>query len=194
MESKWKHAKKGSLKTPLAAVKYPEKCSCQGCGTCDSPPEKIVIEYLYLDLQTCERCIGTDQVLEEVVKELIPALQLAGYEVEYEKIEMETEESARKHRFLSSPTIRVNGIDICQSVAENSCGCCSEISGTDVDCRVFEFEGETYEVPPAKMLARSVLQVIFGRIEHTGSVEEYKLPENLKEFFDGKKNQVNEKE
>jgi hypothetical protein len=81
-------------------------CSC-GCG--ESSGKKVLVEYLYLDLQTCERCIGTDKVLAGVLTILTPALQLAGYEVEYHKIEMRTAEIAEKHQFLSSPTIRVNG-------------------------------------------------------------------------------------
>jgi ACR3 family arsenite efflux pump ArsB len=67
---------------------------------------------------------------------LTPTLNIAGFEVEYNKIEMNTAEVAKQYKFLSSPTIRVNSQDICQSVEENSCGCCSDISGTDVNCRV----------------------------------------------------------
>ncbi|SHI86439.1 DUF2703 domain-containing protein [Parasporobacterium paucivorans] len=162
-------------------------CSCGSNGTSD---KKILVEYLYLDLQTCDRCIGTDNVLVEVMMVLTPALNIAGYEVEYNNIEMKTEELARQYQFLSSPTIRVNGRDVCQSVAENNCGCCGEISGTDVDCRVFEYEGETYEVAPKKMLAEAILQMVFGQTESGCDNGEYELPENLKTFFEGKKNQA----
>ena len=150
--------------------------------------KKTVVEYLYLDLQTCDRCIGTDNVLDEVMTVLTPALQLAGYDIEYRKIEIKTEELAREHQFLSSPTIRVNGNDVCQSVAENNCGCCSDISGTDVDCRIFEYEGEKYEVPPQEMLAKAVLKGVFGTIQDGCGCGcgEYELPKNLKTFFDGK--------
>ena len=37
-------------------------------------------------------------------------------------------------------------VDICKDVKESDCGCCGEISGTQVDCRVFEYEGKLYEV------------------------------------------------
>ncbi|NLE23762.1 MAG: DUF2703 domain-containing protein, partial [Clostridiaceae bacterium] len=67
------------------------------------------------------------------------------------------------------------------------CGCCSEISGTDVDCRVFEYNGETYEVAPKEMLAESILQSVFGQSENGCSCDGYKLPENLKNFYEGKK-------
>lgn len=68
---------------------------------------EALVEYLYLDLNTCERCIGTDLELVEVLDVLTPALRLADYDVQYKKVEMSTAELAREHRFLSSP-IRVN--------------------------------------------------------------------------------------
>jgi glutaredoxin len=163
-------------------------CSC-GCET-DSI-KKIVVEYLYLDLETCDRCIGTDNVLDDVMMVLTPALQIAGFEVDYKKVEMKTAEIASQNKFLSSPTIRVNGKDICQSVAENSCGCCSDISGTDVSCRVFEYNGQSYEVPPKEMIAEAVLNAIFGQATDGCSCGKYELPENLKEFYEGKKNKSN---
>lgn len=151
--------------------------------------KKIAVEYLYLDLHACDRCIGTDSVLDEVMIILTPALKLAGYDVEYSKTEIETKELALKYQFLSSPTIRVNGKDICQSVAENSCGCCSEISGTDVDCRVFEYKGENYEIPPKEMLAEAILHTVFGMSGGGCTCGDYKLPENLRTFFNGKNNE-----
>ncbi|MEA5144347.1 MAG: DUF2703 domain-containing protein [Oscillibacter sp.] len=160
--------------------------SCCSCGYEASSEKKIVVEYLYLDLKTCDRCIGTDNVLDEVMLTLTPALELAGYEVEYKKVKMDTAKIAEQFRFLSSPTIRVNGQDICHSVAENSCGCCSDISGTDVDCRVFEYNGDTFEVPPKEMLAKAVLQTVFGQTETGCSCGDYTLPDNLKAFFKGK--------
>lgn len=161
--------------------------SCCSCGYEASSEKKIAIEYLYLDLQTCNRCIGTDAVLDEVMAVLTPALKLAGYEVEYSKIEMEAPELARQFQFVSSPTIRVNGWDIFQSVDENSCDCCSEISGADVDCRVFEYNGKSYEVPPKEMLAEAILKAVFGRPESGCFCGNYELPDNLKNFYEGKK-------
>lgn len=160
--------------------------SCCSVGTLEHSDKKLLVEYLYLDLQTCDRCIGTDKVLDEVLLVLNPALSLAGYEVVYNKILMETAEIAIKHRFLSSPTIRINGHDICQAVSESNCGCCSEISNTDVDCRVFEFNGENYEVPPKEMLAEDILKAVFLQAAKENPFIEYELPDNLKQFFQGK--------
>jgi len=158
---------------------------CCSCG-CESPGKKVLIDYLYLDLQTCDRCIGTDKVLDEVLLTLTPALSLSGYTVEYKKTEMKTAEIAKQYEFLSSPTVRVNGRDICSSVKESSCGCCGEISGTDVSCRVFEYNGEGYEVPPKEMLSEAILKAVFGEAESKRCTGGFKLSENLKAFYEGK--------
>jgi NAD-dependent dihydropyrimidine dehydrogenase PreA subunit len=162
------------------------------CGNEDdyTKPKTVQVEYLYLDLNTCERCIGTDQELREVLLTLSPALALAGYAIEYRKVEMTTRELAMQHRFLTSPTIRVNGCDICATVAENDCGCCGEISGTQVDCRVFEYDGETFEVPPKAMLAESILSVVFGNQTEIQPQGGYTMPENLRSFYEGKRSKA----
>lgn len=160
-------------------------CSCD-CG--EITEKKVLVEYLYLDLKRCDRCIGTDSVLDEVMMVLTPSLQLAGFKVDYKKVEVESAELAIQFQFLSSPTIRINGKDIIQSVQENSCGCCSEISNSEVDCRVFEYSGETYEVPPKEMLAAAILKKVFGVRDNGCSCGDYALPENLRVFFEGKNN------
>ena len=163
-----------------------DKVSCCACDSSTKSERGVLIEYLYLDLNTCDRCIGTEQELDMVVSTLSPALNLAGYTVEYRKIEIISEEVAEKHEFLSSPTVRVNGKDVCQSVVENNCGCCGQISGTDVDCRIFEYNGGTYEVAPKEMLAEAIFKGLFGMTEDNRVCSEYRLPGNLKTFFVGK--------
>ena len=159
-------------------------CCCSNTVT----TEKIItIDYLYLDLDTCERCVGTDKVLESVLAELEPSFKLAGYSLKYNKVEIETEDIAKAYRFLSSPTIRVNGNDICESVEENNCDCCGDIAGTDVDCRTFSYNGESYEVPPKEMLAESIMKLAFTPQPSSCCQGKYELPDNLKKFFDGKK-------
>ncbi|NCB51274.1 MAG: DUF2703 domain-containing protein [Clostridia bacterium] len=177
----------GTVASECSSGEQPTEEPCCSCGGGPAFEKKIVVEYLYLDLQTCDRCIGTDAVLDEVMAALTPALRLAGFDTDYNKIEMKTAELAVRFKFLSSPTIRVNGQDICESVNENSCGCCGEISGTDVDCRVFDYNGAAYEVPPREMLAEAILKSIFGA-PCGCSCTEYKLPDNLRNFYEGKNN------
>lgn len=152
---------------------------------------KVIIEYLYLDLNVCNRCVGTDEVLDEVVKIITPTLHLAGYEIIQQKIEMSTPEIAAQYRFLSSPTIRVNGKDISgngyySSVEENDCTCCSNIVGTNIECRVFRYGNEIYEIPPREMLANAILQTLFSCAKDEIS-DDYTMPENLKLFYQNKK-------
>jgi len=149
--------------------------------------KEVKIEYLYLDLNTCDRCMGTDRVLEEVVAALTPALELAGYRVAYSKIEMSTPQLAEKYGFVSSPTIKVNGHDICGQIKENSCAACSDIGGTAINCRVYTYEGRDYEVPPAEMLAQEILKVVFASSITYRVSPRYALPQNLRDFYNGKK-------
>ncbi len=171
-----------------------DECGC-GCGcetdagdcNCGTAAQKqAVIEYLYLDLHTCERCMGTEQVLDSVMQVIAPALELAGFAVTYRKIEVANEQTAAQYRFLASPTIRVNGADIGGALQENDCGCCSDISGTDVTCRTFAYDGQTYDVPPKEMLAGAILTAIFAPASDSCTGGAYTLPENLAAFYRGK--------
>ncbi|MDD6468001.1 MAG: DUF2703 domain-containing protein [Erysipelotrichaceae bacterium] len=61
------------------------------------------------------------------------------------------------------------------SEVELSCGCCSDIAGSNIDCRVFEYEGIIYEVPTKEILT------------DTEPIDvAYVMPENLKHFYEGK--------
>ena len=155
-------------------------CCCSGNKT----EKEIKIEYLFLDLNTCDRCVGTDGVLDEVMDVLRPVLELAGYRVIYRKRKINSVQLAEKYHFLSSPTILVNRQDIFGTIMENDCGCCGEIAGVKVDCRVFEHDGKTYEVPTKEMLTDAILRTVYNPA--SCCCEEYQLPENLKRFFDGK--------
>ena len=169
-----------------------DECSC-GCGCsiaeAESHKNRLFIEYLYLDLHSCDRCIGTDAVLEKVISILRPALELAGYEISYKKTEMTTAQIAQQYKFLSSPTIRLNGNDIFGDIKENNCGCCGEIAGTEVECRVFEWAGKQYEVPTEHVMADAILHAV-SKTEKNADCA-YTMPENLKRFYDGKNRKKN---
>lgn len=159
-------------------------CGCTAEHETVTNNKKLQIEYLYLDLHTCDRCIGTNVVLKEVIDTLSPVLSMAGYEVDYKECEMTTIQIAEQYHFLSSPTIRVNGRDIFGEIKESDCGCCGEIAGTNIDCRVFEYEGKTYEVPTKEILTDAILRSIYT--EHSCVCTPYIMPDNLKRFYEGK--------
>ena len=177
------YAREDGRKVSVQGSKLKKAVLSGGCKM--TSKKSLRIEYLYLDLATCDRCIGTDEVLEEVLKVLQPTLELAGYEVGYQKIEIDSAQQAEAYQFLSSPTIRINGLDIMGEILETSCGCCSEISGTDVDCRSYAYKGRIYHIPPKEMLAKAILSAVFGTRQQC-VCETYSLPENLRRFFEGK--------
>ena len=162
---------------------------CRGVknGLGEAPSaQDVLVEYLYLDNETCDRCISAEDALDGVMDVLRPALAMAGRRVAYCKTEVATAEMAVQLRFEASPTIRVNGRDVCGEVEENDCACCSDISGTDVDCRVWESGGQTYEVPPKELLAEEILKAVFFPSERSCGCCPYELPENLALFYAGK--------
>ncbi|EYE87521.1 ferredoxin [Fervidicella metallireducens AeB] len=168
-------------------------CSCSS-GCCNevninNEKGKIVIDFLYLDLTTCDRCQGTDKNLEEALKDVSNVLETTGVEVEVNKVNVINEELALKYRFKSSPTIRVNGRDIQLDIKESLCKCCGDLCGEDVDCRVWVYQGKEYDSPPKAMIIESILKEVYGTKDTFVEEDEYILPENLKKFYAGMKKQ-----
>ncbi|NLJ26067.1 MAG: DUF2703 domain-containing protein [Firmicutes bacterium] len=164
-------------------------CSCG--GVCCTPQEEklITIDFLYLDLSVCQRCQGAEISLDRAIQEVSGVLQAAGFGVIVNKINITSNELAIQHRFLSSPTIRINGNDIALDVKESSCTDCGDLCGEDVDCRVWVYDGVEYNEPPKALIVNAILKEIYGeRKAEPQSREEYYLPENLRVFFDGLSN------
>ena len=60
-----------------------QDCSCSG-GSCCTPEQerkKIEIDFLYLDLNTCQRCQGAESNLDQAINDVTAVLKAAGYEV-----------------------------------------------------------------------------------------------------------------
>jgi hypothetical protein len=153
----------------------------------ESKKKRVEIDFLYLDLSTCTRCQGTDRTLDEALDEVSQVLKATGTEVVVNKINVISEELALKHRFVSSPTIRVNGRDIQMDVKESLCESCGDLCGEEVDCRVWVYEGVEYTVPPKAMIIEAILREVFGRQDVEPVQQPYVLPENLKRFYAAKR-------
>ena len=89
---------------------------------------------------------------------------------------------------LGSRYMRLEFNDICPSITENVCGCCGDISGTETLCRVFMYNGESYEVPPEQMLVEAIVQGAF--VDRFDNHIHYSMPKNLRDFFDGKESNI----
>jgi hypothetical protein len=151
---------------------------------------RLRLEFLFLDLTTCSRCLGADRSLESALDVVRKVLQATSVELEVDKILVESAEQARALRFVSSPTIRVDGHDVALELRESSCGseACSDGCGEQIACRVWVHRGEEYTEPPVAMIVDAVPGHVYGGAPPRGAREwePYVLPENLARFFSAK--------
>lgn len=145
----------------------------------------VNVEFMALDLKVCDRCQGTDKRVEVAVEKLRDVLSACGYDIALTSTIIDNEWMAEEYRFYSSPTIRVNGVDICPSIEENECKCCSDMSDSPVKCRMYPFNGTYYEVPPVDLVIQGIMNVVAQELEADPQAKPYALPENLKVFFGG---------
>ena len=163
------------------------KCCCGGECSC-SPKEtkkSLLIDFLYLDLETCERCKNTDKTLYEAIHEVSKILESAGYRIVLNKVNITSADQAIKYEFVSSPTIRLNHHDIALELKESNCKECGDICGDDVDCRVWTYAGVEYTDPPKAMIINAILKEVYSGEKPNTPNQKYQLPLNLKRFFEG---------
>jgi hypothetical protein len=162
-----------------------------------APPaatHQVGIDFLYLDLETCTRCRGTDANLEVALAEVGHVLNAAGVTVSVRKTLVASAEQAQAIGFVSSPTIRVNGQDIALELRESSCAECGEACGCDgaIDCRVWVWQGQEHAEAPTAMIVDAILHEVYSGAERAaGSARAAAdVPENLMRFFAAKARQV----
>jgi hypothetical protein len=147
----------------------------------------VVVDFLFLDLDTCTRCVGTDRNLEEAVASVRRVLAETGVRFEVRRHLVDSEEMARRLQFVSSPTLRVNGKDIALELRESSCGSepCTDGCGAGIDCRIWTHDGEEFTQAPTGLIVDALLQEIYSPQPAPTVLPEYVLPENLRRFFAG---------
>lgn len=135
--------------------------------------KKLKIDFLYLDLSTCERCRATDKVLDDALDELREEIR-GVKEITVNKIKITSDEEAKRYGFVRSPTIRINRVDIeeilagkleikdnyCQSCASDCGESCSEATGGGTQCRIVEYKGKTDEAVPKEMIKDAIRKVL----------------------------------
>ncbi|MCM1567236.1 MAG: DUF2703 domain-containing protein [Dehalobacter sp.] len=158
----------------------------------DPEKRRLDIEFLFLDLNVCVPCRGTDSSLEEAISEVSSVLEATGIEVDVRKIHVQSEEQALELGFVSSPTIRINGQDIQLEVRESLCESCGDLCGDDVDCRVWFYRGKEYSVPPKGLIIEAILREVYKDECAAIPARPAELPDNLKKFFAARqKNETN---
>ena len=152
----------------------------------------LLVEFLFLDEDVCQPCSGTARALEEAVQITSAPLVAMGLTLQISKIHIINQEKAITHKFLSSPTIRINGKDIDPARTEGECGSCGELAGgkTTVNCRNWDWRGEVYQNAPIGKIVEAILEAAV-KATKTGiesgdskvTDDHYVIPQNLEGFF-----------
>jgi hypothetical protein len=140
----------------------------------------VAIDFLFLDASTCERCQGTGANLDTALTAVEGVLQATGAEAEVRRIHVRSIEQARELRFVSSPTIRVNGRDIAPEMLQSECGADGCGCGPSTSCRLWSYRGRQYPVAPVGLIVDAVLSELYGGTMRTDSpAASYELPGNF---------------
>jgi hypothetical protein len=149
----------------------------------------INIELLAIDLSTCSRCTKSLANVEQAIANLQQVLASTGTVVQFRKILVESAAQAKQLRFVSSPTIRVNGQDIILETTESRCGDCSDLSGSQegTACRTWSYQGESYTEAPVGMIVDAIVRTIYQSENPSPIVNTaIEVPHNLQQFFQNK--------
>jgi hypothetical protein len=150
----------------------------------------VRIDFLYLDLDTCTRCRTTDTTLFRALELTHPALEAAGVGVTVTKTLVGDERQAQAYGFVSSPTIRINGVDIAGQLVESACDTCAEACSCEgkIDCRDWIWRGERSTEPPVGLIVEAIMGQAFGTEAAVASPPPatMEIPENLSRFFASK--------
>lgn len=147
----------------------------------------VALDFLFLDLSSCGRCLGTGANIETTLAALEEVMRATGMRVELRRIHVRSAEQARELRFVSSPTIRVNGRDIAPKPLESECGADACGCEPGVSCRVWRYAGREYAEAPVGLIVDAVLSELYAGTSRADSpAEAYQLPENLVRMFAAK--------
>ena len=157
-------------------IKNSTGCGCSGkaetaASESESETKRINIEFLYLDLDVCDPCKSSESATVAALEEVANVLRATGAEIELNRIRVESLEQAIALGFQTSPTIRVGGRDLQLNFKESHCQTCSELSGTETNCRIWDFQGCEHKSLPKAMLIEAVLREIFGGAENSEAVQ-----------------------
>jgi hypothetical protein len=152
----------------------------------DTTRRTVTVDFLYLDLEVCGRCRGTNANLETALSAVSDVLGAAGAEVRVNKTLVDSEAKARALGFVSSPTLRVNGRDVALDLRESPCeseACACASGGAAIDCRVWVYRGEEHTQAPVPMIVDAILAEVYGGEARPSPATPAVVPENLQRFF-----------
>lgn len=110
---------------------------------------KIEWQRLIIEEETCPRCGGTEEELEEAVK----SLKDQGINVELIKKEINKEDFEKNPQESNRIIINGHPLEYWLKAEVGKSPCCSSCG--DNECRTVEFEERTYETIPADLIVRA---------------------------------------
>lgn len=115
------------------------------------------------------------------------AVRATGARVELRRIQVRSVEQARELRFVSSPTIRVNGRDIATEALETECGADACGCGPGASCRVWRYAGREHGEAPVGLIVDAVLAGLSAETARADSpAPANELPDKLVRVFAAK--------
>lgn len=155
----------------------------------------VCVEFLYIDNDECDPCTKAETIVEEVVFDINKLLEETGVVIKLIKTYVDSVEHAQEVGLISSPTVRIDGKDLQMDIQEKYCETCSDISGEEINCRIWTYKEREYSILPKGMLIENILKHIYGTDQSTypTATERKEVPENIKLFFEGKENKKLEK-
>lgn len=121
------------------------------------------VQILYI--LDCPWCVKTKKIVKESLEEL-------GVKAKVEEILIDTNNKAKKYKFVGSPTVRLNGVDIQKKVSKEKCLPCEELAEhvkgktkfvkqeCGCGCRIYFYKGKQYPYPPKEMIKEAIKKSI----------------------------------
>ena len=159
-----------------------------------SETKRIDIDFLYVDIESCSRCKGTDANLTTALQMAQSLLDAADAGVIVRKTLVDSEQLAMELGLVSSPTIRVNGRDIDVDLRESGCEDCTEICGCgeEIACRVWRYKGQDYEVAPVPVLLNAIMSAVYApSTADEAAPRPGTLSDNLRKLFAAERGSTN---
>lgn len=153
-------------------------------------PRTLDIELLAIDLSTCTRCTGTLANIEAAIEKVRQVTEPIGTAIHLRKTLIDSEEAARRHRFVTSPTLRVDGRDVAFETRESLCDSCTDLCGCaeGTQCRVWSYQGEEHTEAPVGLIVEALLGALAVPAAPPAAPVSSPavVPENLQRFFAGR--------
>lgn len=149
----------------------------------------ITVDFLYLDDQTCERCMGTEAALETALDRVEPILDAMDVGITLRDVHVSTLAAAEATALAVSPTVRIDGRDVQPDYVENACESCGDLCECvgGVDCRLWRYRGEEYTTAPVDLLVEALVRAVAAdqtQFDGPDESDAYRLSSNVRGFFE----------